>query len=99
MNKLLSESTEIEAVAAALFDKIRTRFPTVTLGDEGAKAVTDPSKARFFNFTYCDKAGTEFGKVSISLIDEESIKVYYGQNISGDMERDQRKDCMNFFAI
>jgi hypothetical protein len=96
MNKLLSESTEIEAVAAALFDKIRTRFPNVTLGDEGAKAVTDPSKARFFNFAYVDDAGTEFGKVTISLIDEESIKVYYGQNISGDMDRDQRKAWYEF---
>jgi len=96
MNKLLAESTEIEAVAAALFDKIRTRFPNVTLGDEGAKAVTDPSKARFFNFTYSDESGNAFGKVTISLIDEESVKVYYGQNISGDMDRDQRKTWYEF---
>lgn len=87
---------EIESIASALFDKIRSRFDNVTLGDEKAKAATDPSKARFFNFTYTDEAGAEFGKVTISLIDEESLKVYFGQNISGEMDRDQRQEWYHF---
>ena len=88
-------SKEIESISAALFDKIRSRFANVTLGDEKAKAETDPSKARFFNFTYSDD-GTEFGKLTISLIDETSLKVYYGLNISADMDRDQRKKWYDF---
>jgi len=43
---------EVEAIASALFDKIRTRFDDVRLGDEKSKATTDPEKARFVNFDY-----------------------------------------------
>lgn len=87
---------EIESISSALFDKVRSRFPNVTLGDEKAKACTDPSEARFFNFTYTGEDGAEFGKVTISLIDEEALKVYFGQNISGEMDREQRKEWYEF---
>ena len=89
-------SKEIESVSSALFDKIRSRFTNVTLGNESAKAETDPEKARFFNFTYTGKDGAEFGKVTISLIDESGLKVYFGQNISGEMDREQRKEWYEF---
>lgn len=89
-------SKEIESISSALFDKIRSRFTTVTLGDETAKACSDPEKARFFNFTYTGQDGAEFGKVTISLIDETSLKVYFGQNISGEMDREQRKAWYEF---
>ena len=87
---------EIESISAALFDKIRSRFTNITLGDESAKACSDPAKARFFNFTYSGQDGAEFGKVTISLIDETSLKVYFGQNISGEMDREQRKEWYEF---
>ena len=89
-------SKEIESISSALFDKIRSRFPNVTLGDETAKACSDPAEARFFNFTYAGKDGAEFGTVTISLIDETSLKVYFGQNISGEMDREQRKEWYEF---
>ena len=87
---------EIESISAALFDKIRSRFSNVTLGDEKAKAETDPEKARFFNFTYASEDGAEHGTVTISLIDETTLKVYFGQNISGEMDREQRKEWYTF---
>lgn len=94
--KKLHESREIEGVASALFDKIRTRFQNVTLGNDAAKSEQDPEKARFFNFTYLSKDGTKFGNVTVSLIDENSLKVYYGQNISGEMDSDQRAEWYQF---
>jgi len=87
---------EIESISSALFDKIRSRFANITLGDENAKAETDPTKARFFNFTYTSSDGAEYGTVTISLIDETSLKVYYGQNISGEMDREQRQEWYEF---
>lgn len=89
-------SKEIESIATALFEKIRSRFTNVTLGDEKAQAEQDPEKARFFNFTYTGRDGAKFGTVTISLIDETSLKVYFGQNISADMDRDQRKEWYEF---
>jgi len=73
-------SREVEAIATALFDKIRTRFNNVRLGDEKSKATTDPEKARFINFDY-DVDGEKIGNITVSLIDENSLKVYYGQDI------------------
>lgn len=87
---------EIESIASALFDKIRSRFTNVTLGDEKAEAEQDPEKARFFNFVYSDESGTEFGTVTMSLIDEESLKVYFGVDITRDMDQDQRKEWYEF---
>jgi hypothetical protein len=87
---------EIESISAALFDKIRSRFPSVTLGNEKAKAETDPTKARFFNFTYTDDQGNKYTKITISLINETGLKVYYSQNIVADMDMEQRKNWYEF---
>ena len=53
---------EIESIASALFDKVRSRFTNVTLGNEKAEAENDPEKARFFNFDYVDQNGKNYGK-------------------------------------
>jgi hypothetical protein len=45
---------------------------------------------------YSSSNGGEFGKVTISLIDETSLKVYFGTNISGEMDREQRKEWYEF---
>jgi hypothetical protein len=89
-------SKEIESISAALFDKIRSRFPNITLGNETAKACHDPSQARFFNFSYSDESGTKFGKVTISLIDEKSLKAYFGQSMTEQMDQAQRREWYNF---
>jgi hypothetical protein len=89
-------SKEIESISTALFDKIRSRFPNITLGDENAKACHNPEKARFFNFTYGDDTGNEFGKVTVSLIDEISLKAYFGQSMTEHMDQAQRREWYNF---
>ena len=58
-------SREVEAIASALFDKIRTRFDDVRLGDDKSKATTDPEKARFINFDYTVD-GEKIGKFEAS---------------------------------
>jgi len=73
-------SREVESIAVALFDKIRTRFEDVRLGDEKSKATTDPEKARFINFDYAVN-GQKVGSITLSLIDENSLKIYYGKDI------------------
>lgn len=89
-------SREIESISTALFDKIRTRFDNVNLGDERAKSTTDPEKARYFNFDYADKAGNEFGNITMSLIDENSLKIYFDKDIKAEMDQDQAADWFDF---
>jgi hypothetical protein len=87
---------EITKIGEALFEKIRSRFEDVSLGDETAKATTDPEKARFFNFDYQDSNGQGFGTVTISLIDENSLKIYFSKNISAEMDEAQRQEWYTF---
>jgi len=80
---------EINKIAEALFEKIRDRFDDVTLGDENAKATQDPASARFFNFDYTVD-GASHGNITISVIDENSLKVYFSKNISSDLDDEEK---------
>ena len=71
---------ELEKIAETLFDKIRSRFDNVRLGDEKSKATTDPEQARFINFDYTVD-GRKIGNITVSLVDESSLKLYYGRDI------------------
>lgn len=72
---------EIEKIADELFNKIRSRFEDVSLGDESANSTTDPDEARFFNFDFT-VGDTNYGNITVSIADSDSLKVYYSRNIS-----------------
>jgi hypothetical protein len=87
---------ELDKISASLFDKIRARFDHVNIGDEKAQSVTDPEQARFFNFDYISQDGENFGNVTISLIDEDSLKIYFGSNITEALDEEQEKEWFKF---
>jgi hypothetical protein len=87
---------ELDKISAALFDKIRSRFDSVNIGDDKAQRITDPEQARFFNFDYISSDGENFGNVTISLIDENSLKIYYGSNITDSLDEAQSKEWFGF---
>lgn len=86
---------EINKIAEGLFEKIRDRFEDVSLGNDNAKATTDPQKARFFNFDYVVD-DTNHGNITMSLIDEISLKVYFSKNISSELDDEQKKEWYSF---
>ena len=71
----------IEKISAELFDKLKSRFENVSLGDKEANDTDDPEEARFFNFDYVID-GKSHGNITISIIDERSLKIYFSKNIS-----------------
>jgi hypothetical protein len=87
---------DIEKIADALFEKIRSRFEDVSLGTEKAEATVTPNDARFFNFNYKSKDGEEFGNVTISIIDNDSLKIYFSKNISEKLDPEQLKEWYSF---
>lgn len=87
---------ELDKIAEDLFDKIRSRFENVSVGNEKAKATNDPTKARFFNFDYVSKDGHNYGNITVSLIDEDSLKVYFSKNITQDLDDEQRNEWFDF---
>lgn len=88
-------SKELNKIADSLFDKIRSRFEDISLGDSNAKATQNPEDARFFNFDYSSN-GRNYGNITISIIDEQSLKVYFSKNISDKLDDTDKKTWINF---
>jgi hypothetical protein len=86
---------EIDKIAENLFDKIRSRFENINVGDEDAKATIDPEKARFFNFVYSDD-GQDYGSVTLSIVDDHSLKVYFDKEMDKNMGRETRDAWYDF---
>ena len=78
-----------------LFNKIRSQFTNVRLGDENGAATADPTTAVFFEFEFQEDADT-FGSVSISLADGENMKVYYNRDLVNKIDEDSRDEWYAF---
>lgn len=87
---------EPDKISSDLFDKIRSRFEPVRLGDKSAKDTKDPAKARFFNFDYISQDGMNFGNITISIVDEKHLKIVYGSNITDALDDIQQKEWSQF---
>lgn len=86
----------IDRIAKELFDKIRSRFETITIGDENAKSTDQNEQARFFNFDYVGRDGKNFGNITISIVDTESLKLYFGRSLLTEMDQMQKRDWYEF---
>lgn len=92
----------IELISQDLFDKIRSRFANLELGDENGNVTTDPRQARFFDFNFSIN-GNNLGRVTISINERGALKMFYGQGIleetdpiTQEMWFDFLKDMRNF---
>ena len=71
----------IQLISQDLFDKVRSRFQNLEMGDETGAVTIDPAEARFFDFDFVNE-NVNLGRVSISLNDLGSLKIYYSQGIT-----------------
>lgn len=77
-------NANLESIAEELFGKIRTRFPSIQLGDENGKVIAnegDIGQARFFEFDYV-KEGIPLGSVSIQLSEDNGLTVMYSNDLT-----------------
>jgi LysM repeat protein len=84
----------LDNIAEDLFNKIRGRFPSITIGNQDGKVTTDPLTARFFDFDY-KEAGRSIGKVSIS-ISEDKLSVMYSNSFVEAEDSMTRQNWYNF---
>lgn len=75
----------IEIIATDLFEKVRSRFTNLQLGDESGSVTADPADARFFDFDFAIEGNT-LGRVSISINEIGNLKIYYSQGIMEDAD-------------
>ena len=71
----------VEIIAQDVFDKVRSRFSNLEMGDENGTVTTDPRTARFFDFDFAVEGNT-LGRVSISINELGTLKLFYGQGIT-----------------
>lgn len=75
----------IELISQDLFDKVRSRYSNLEMGDEDGNTTSDPRGARFFDFDYTVE-GNNLGRVSISINERGALKIFYGQGILEDAD-------------
>ena len=78
-----------------LFNKIRSKFSNIQLGDSEGNVTADPKSAVFFDFEFSENSDN-FGRVSISIADGESMKVFYNQGLVEKINDTARADWYNF---
>ena len=84
----------LNLIAEELFNKIRGRFPSVTLGDGEGKVTNVPTDARFFDFDY-KEGDANLGKVSISL-SENSVEIMYSDSFVSEQDEITKQNWYNF---
>jgi len=68
----------LDLISEELFNKIRGRFPSVTIGNNEGNVTNVPNEARFFDFDF-KEGDKNLGKVSVS-VDDKSLSVMYSNN-------------------
>jgi hypothetical protein len=84
-----------DAMSEDLFYKLRNRFPNIQMGDDEGKVTTDPKEARFFNLVY-EHDKQKWGKITVSVVDPQSLKIYFSQDITAEMDEHQQANWFQF---
>lgn len=84
----------LDLISEELFNKIRGRFPSVTIGDVEGKVTNKPALARFFDFDY-KEGDANLGKVSVTVT-EEAIEVMYSDNFVAEQDEITKQKWYDF---
>ncbi len=85
----------IQIISQDVFDKIRSRFQNLEMGDETGAVTINPAEARFFDFDFVNE-GENLGRVSISLNDLGGLKIFYSQGITEGLEESSKQAWYRF---
>ena len=85
---------DLSTISSDLFNKVRSRFSDIKIGDEEGAVTTDPSLARFFDLNYSVN-GEDLGRVNIK-IDDESLTVIYNEAMNDGQPEDVRNKWFAF---
>ncbi len=80
----------LDTVAKELFNKIRGRYPSITVGDDSATITNRPNDARFFEFDYANGK-----KVSVNL-DDKSLTVMYSDKLFDEQDESSKQNWFEF---
>lgn len=85
---------DLENISRDLFDKIRSRFSSVSIGDEEGAVTNVPENGRFFEFNFPGDKSKDI-KISLSLDEDGIVILYNSDDISG-INSLRQTDWFNF---
>jgi hypothetical protein len=86
---------DLNVVAEQLFNEIRGRFPSVTIGDGEGNTTNEPSQARFYEFDF-KSLDNVLGKVSVSLDEKSGVTIMYNKDFTEEVGYTEQEDWYNF---
>ena len=86
---------DLDTIGKDLFDKIRGRFSSVTIGGEDGKVTNEPSEARFFDFEY-QESGRALGNVSVQISEDDGLTIIYSKDIVANEDSVTKENWFNF---
>ena len=91
----------LDKIAEDLFNKIRSRFSSVTVGDIAGNVTDAPKEARFFDFDYTEDS-RKLGNVSINISEDPSdsnkqaLTVIYSKDFISNEDQTTQTNWFNF---
>ena len=86
---------DLNKIGEDLFNKIRGRFPNVTIGDAEGNVTNEPTQARFFDFEYTD-GNRPLGKVSVNISEDNGMTVIYSKDFVANEDELTQSNWYNF---
>ena len=86
---------EFDKIGEDLFNKIRGRFPSITIGNEAGEVINEPSQARFFDFEY-KEADKVLGNVSVNITEDEGMTVIFSKDFISNEDSMTKDNWYNF---
>jgi len=82
--------------AQQLFDLLVSRDFDPELLDVKGMPATDPAEAEIFNFDFRAESGKDYGTVVVLLGDDNTLEVYFGDNVGRTMEGNDKNEWYAF---
>jgi hypothetical protein len=87
--------SDLSQISEELFNKIRGRFPSITIGNENGEITNQPTEARYFNFKY-QSQGRQLGEVSIGIDNDEGLTIIYSKDFIENQNDQIKTEWYNF---
>jgi len=86
---------EFDKIGEDLFNKIRGRFPSITIGSATGEVINEPSQARFFDFEY-KEADKVLGNVSVNITEDEGMTIIFSKDFISNEDSQTKKNWYDF---
>ena len=73
----------LDSIAEELFNHIRSRFPSIEIGNASGEIVDEPRQARFFEFEY-ETGGNKLGKMNATIDPADGLVLMYSKDFTED---------------